>query len=159
MIRFFCVATLILIILSCNDNTTTTGSTTVTDSLSGKAVAGKDTTIGGCYSQLYNRDTAMLQIDMSGTNVTGPLSYKIFEKDMNDGSIKAELTDSIITGWYLFRSEGVMSVRQVAWRVRPGELWPASGDVTQRNDTTMFTDPANLQFDSNRPFVKIKCTL
>jgi hypothetical protein len=118
-----------------------------------------DTTIGGCYSQIINRDTANLQLQIKGSNATGPLSYNIYQKDRNDGSIIAEVADSLITGWYLFRSEGIISVRQVIWRIKPGQLWPAIGEIIQRNDTTMFANPDKLQFNSKRPFIKVKCVV
>ena len=122
-------------------------------------VKNKDTTIGGCYSQIINRDTAFLQIEINDSNVTGPLTYNIYQKDRNDGSIKAEIADSLITGWYLFRSEGIISVRQVIWRIKPVQLWPATGEVIQRNDTTLFANPDKLEFDSKRPFIKVKCVV
>lgn len=119
----------------------------------------KDSTIGGCYSQIINRDTANLQIQINDGNITGPLTYNIYQKDRNDGSIKAEIADSLITGWYLFKSEGIISVRQVIWRIKPGQLWPAIGEMIQRNDTTMFANPDKLQFDNKIPFIKVKCVV
>jgi hypothetical protein len=118
-----------------------------------------DTTTGGCYSQILNRDTATLQIEINENQVTGPLMYNIFEKDRNDGTLKAEIADSVIIGWYLFKSEGIISVRQVAWRIKPGQLWPATGTMIQRNDTMMFENPEKLEFDSERPFIKVKCAV
>jgi hypothetical protein len=123
------------------------------------SVINADTTISGCYTQVFNRDTAYLQLEIKDSNITGPLTYNIFQKDRNEGSIKAEIADSLITGWYLFKSEGIISVRQVAWRIKPGQLWPATGKMIQRNDTTMFANPDKLEFDSKRPFVKVKCVV
>jgi hypothetical protein len=154
----------ILISLACNDGSgnLTDSDTTIVNNDSADlpmAIVKKDTTIGGCYTQIFKRDTVTLQVDITGNNATGPLTYKIYQKDMNDGSIKAELADSIIMGWYLFRSEGIMSVRQVAWRVKPGQLWPATGEIVQRNDTTAFADITKLRFDNTRPFIKVNCSL
>jgi hypothetical protein len=153
----------IILAVSCNSNKETTEDKTITDKTDTSAavipVDTRDTTIGGCYIQIFKKDTANLQLDITRNNVTGPLTYRLYQKDINDGSIKAEIVDSVITGWYLFRSEGMLSVRQVAWKVRPGQLWPAEGEVIQRNDTTMFADPRSVKYDNSRPFVKIKCTL
>jgi hypothetical protein len=161
--KLYACATL-LISLACNNGSGnhTVSDTTVVDTDSANipmAIAIKDTTVGGCYTQIFKRDTVTLQLDITGNNATGPLTYKIYEKDMNDGSVKAELSDSIIMGWYLFRSEGIMSVRQVAWRVKPGQLWPATGDLIQRNDTTTFASLENLRFDNTKPFIKVRCSL
>jgi hypothetical protein len=157
------LSAILVMAIACNNITgkvEDTVSVEKTDTLNATApVNPGDTTIGGCYTQLFKKDTVNLQIDIKGNNATGPLTYKLYQKDMNDGSIKAEVTDSIITGWYLFRSEGILSIRQVAWRIKPGQLWPAVGEVIQRNDTTVFADPASLKYDGARPFVKIKCIL
>jgi hypothetical protein len=161
--KLYACATL-LVSLACNNGSGNhTGSdTTVIDTDSANipmAISINDTTVGGCYTQIFKRDTVTLQLDITGNNATGPLTYKIYEKDMNDGSVKAELSDSVIMGWYLFRSEGIMSVRQVAWRVKPGQLWPGSGDIIQRNDTTAFANLENLRFDDTKPFIKVRCSL
>ncbi len=113
----------------------------------------------GCYSQIIERDTSLLQIEQKGNTVTGSLSYNIYQKDRNDGTLQADITGDIIKGWYLFKSEGVVSVREVAWKINADQLWPAIGEVTQKNDTTMFAQPGNLRYDSSRPFKKVECVI
>lgn len=153
----------LLTIISCNsspEKVNNQESQTQPDSLSANnKTNNSDTTIGGCYSQVFKRDTVILQLEVKGNNASGPLSYNLYQKDRNDGSIKAEVADSVITGWYLFRSEGIISVRQVAWRIKPGQLWPATGEMIQRNDTTLFAKPDQLQYDNTKPFIKIKCII
>jgi len=87
------------------------------------------------------------------------LSYNIYQKDRNDGTLQAEVTGDIIKGWYLFKSEGIISVREVAWKINADELWPATGEVIQRNDTTLFAQPDKLRFDNSRPFKKVACVI
>lgn len=121
--------------------------------------AALDTTLAGCYSSIMNRDTAALQIETRGAVVAGPLSYKLFEKDRNDGSFQGEVRDNILSGWYLFKSEGVISVRQVAWKINGTELWPGIGEIVQRGDTSAFRDINQLRFDSTHKFTRVPCTL
>ena len=83
----------------------------------------------GCFSQVVKSDTALLQMENNKGNVTGALTYDFYQKDRNDGTLQAEQTGDIINGWYLFKSEGIMSVRQVAWKINGNELWPAIGEV------------------------------
>lgn len=118
-----------------------------------------DTAIIGCYNWILNKDTATLQLQVKGENITGTLVYDFFEKDRNDGTVQAELNNNILTGWYLFRSEGIMSVRQVAWKVSKNALLPGTGEMIQRNDTLLFKRIDNLEFDSIHAFVKIPCTM
>lgn len=114
--------------------------------------------LAGCYSQIYERDTSSLLIKLVNDSLTGDLVYKIFEKDRNDGMFKGDLNNDVLSGWYYFKSEGVMSVRQVVWKINGGQLWPAMGEMKIRNDTMVFSEPASLKFDNTHPFVKGSCT-
>lgn len=118
-----------------------------------------DSVSSGCYSQIIQRDTSLLQIEQKGSTATGTLSYNIYQKDRNDGTLQAEVTGDIIKGWYLFKSEGIISVREIAWKINADELWPATGEVIQRNDTTLFAQPDKLKFDNSRPFKKVACVI
>jgi hypothetical protein len=123
------------------------------------AVPVKDTTITGCFTQISKRDTAILQLDAKGITITGPLSYNYYQKDRNGGTIQGEISGDQLVGWYLFRSEGVMSMRQVAWKIHHNELWPAIGEMKERNDSMLFVNPDNLRYDSTHPFVKVACVM
>lgn len=131
------------------------------DTLPGSSSSTKaiDTTLTGCYSSIYKKDTSALQIETRGAVIAGPLSYNLFEKDRNDGNFQGEVQNNILSGWYLFKSEGVMSVRQVAWKINGSSLWPATGEVVQHGDTILFKNMDQLHFDSTRPFTKVPCIL
>ena len=118
-----------------------------------------DSLSSGCYSQIAGRDTANLQIENKGSLITGTLSYAIFGKDRNDGTLQGEMAGDILKGWYLFKSEGIISVRQVAWKIKGSELWPGVGEMVEKNDTMFFSLPDNLQFDSTRAFKKVECII
>ena len=133
---------LLLLAVACTNapvkETAVSGSdSTSVDSTTVKSPA--DSIMTGCYSWISNRDTATLQLIVKGANISGPLTYRIYEKDRNDGTFTGEVADGVLTGWYLFRSEGVMSVRQAIWKIQPnGELWPAQGEMRQSNDSSYF---------------------
>ena len=118
-----------------------------------------DSVAPGCYTQIAGRDTANIQIESKGSNITGTLSYAIFEKDRNDGTLQAEMSGDHLTGWYLFKSEGIISVRQVSWKIKGNELWPGTGEMVEKNDTMFFSLPDKLQYDSTRAFKKVECIL
>ena len=118
-----------------------------------------DTSIAGCYSYISARDTVAVQLDKKGDNLRGQLSFNYYEKDRNDGVFEGAVEGDIISGFYLFRSEGVMSVRQEIFRYNNGKLIPASGEVVQRNDSTFYKDPASLRFDESRALTKEPCVL
>ena len=145
---------------ACNNNGKSSAeinADTVVNSTAATTIAGPVSS--GCYSQIIERDTSLLQIEQKGNTVTGSLSYSIYQKDRNDGTLQADVTGDIMKGWYLFKSEGVVSVREVAWKINADQLWPAMGEVIQKNDTTMFAQPGNLRYDSSRPFKKVECVI
>ena len=123
------------------------------------AAKAPDSLSSGCYSQIAGRDTANLQIENKSNSVTGSLSYNIFQKDRNDGTLQAEISGDILTGWYLFKSEGIISVRQVAWKIKGNELWQGTGEMVEKNDTMFFSIPDKLKYDSTRPFKKVACII
>lgn len=157
-----CLAGLFCLALSCNNpGEKISNNSNATDSAAAatSTTAALDTTLAGCYSSIYKRDTSALQIETKGAVVSGPLSYSLFEKDRNDGNFQGEVNGNVLSGWYLFKSEGVMSVRQVAWKIKGTNLWPATGEIRQRGDTMFFRNMDQLQYDSLHPFVKVACTL
>jgi len=143
---------------SCNNENKTSAAVN-NDTVNNIKPAAIDTISSGCYSQISGRDTAMFQIENTKGSITGSLSYNIYQKDRNDGSFQGELTGDTLIGWYLFKSEGVMSVRQVAWRVKGNELLQGMGEMTERSDTMRFVNPDKLKFDNGRPFKKVECVL
>lgn len=148
---------LVFLLASCNDEAKTSSAEPNADSITTGKGKVADIAAAGCYTQVLERDTASLQIETKGNRITGSLTYNIYGKDRNDGTIQADRIGDIIRGWYLFKSEGIISVREVAWKINGEELWPGIGEVTQRKDTTLFVQPDRLQYDSSRPFKKVPC--
>jgi hypothetical protein len=142
---------------SCNNN----GNSSIEanpDTVANKIVV-TDSLPSGCYSQIAQRDTSLLQLENKDSIINGTLSYNIYQKDRNDGTFQADIRGNIISGWYIFKSEGVISVREVAWKINGDELWPATGEIVQKNDTAMFAQPAKLRYDSLHPFKKVPCII
>lgn len=144
---------------SCNNNGNSSPETTNDTVANNTGTVAVDSLSSGCYSQVVGRDTAFLEVENKNGTINGSLSYNVYEKDRNDGTMQAELVNDTIQGWYLFKSEGMVSVRQVAWKINGDELWPAVGEVLQRNDTAFFAQPDKLKFDNSRPFKKVACVI
>jgi len=153
-------------IAACNNESgsgTNPGDTTVvaadTTTSATKSTVPDASALAGCYSVIHGRDTSTLQLEVKGVNVTGPLVYSLYEKDRNDGTLQAEVKDNLLTGWYFFKSEGIMSVRQVIWKIHDGQLWPGMGEMRSNKDSLLFKNAATLQYDSTHPFTKVPCVL
>lgn len=111
----------------------------------------------GCYAWQSGKDSAALSIQVSGNNITGTLSYDLFEKDSNKGSIKGSLKDDVIVADYTFQSEGMTSVREVIFKIDGETLVEGYGDIDVEGDTVRFKSKTDLEYYTERPFVKTAC--
>jgi hypothetical protein len=68
-----------------------------------------------CYIYFGNMDTVRITITIQDKNVSGELTYRHFEKDSNDGQLKGVLSGDTIIAEYTFESEGIKSIREVAF--------------------------------------------
>lgn len=115
------------------------------------------TSSSDCYVYIKNRDTANLKINIEGEELTGELSYKLFEKDSNTGKIAGEMRGDTIIAEYIFDSEGMRSVREVAFlKKADGNIYEGFGEVMEKDGKMVFKNHATLKFDS-MIFTKTDC--
>ena len=144
---------------SCNDNAgSQQADVPATDTTAhGSPIDHTPLPLDGCYRLTANADTVIMRLNVKDSLVSGDLSYRLVAKDRNDGSIKGVLRNNLIIANYTFRSEGMMSVRQVAFKVVGTSLVEGYGDLDTRGDTVRFKDVSNLTFQNDRPLNKIPC--
>jgi hypothetical protein len=73
-----------------------------------------------CFTYVKNRDTVELALNQVGTAITGRLTYKLFEKDKNEGRVIGKLKGDTLLLDYTFASEGTTSKRTEAF-LRDGD--------------------------------------
>ena len=110
-----------------------------------------------CYQYIKNGDTATMTMMSSGPITTGELTYKLAEKDSNNGIFEGELHADTLIAEYTFGSEGKESVRQVAFLKKGDQLIEGFGDVEDKNGKMMFKNTATLKFDGAIVFNKVDC--
>lgn len=113
--------------------------------------------LDGCYELIANVDTVTMRLNVIDSFVTGDLSYRLHAKDRNDGSLKGVVRDSLIVADYTFRSEGMLSVRQVVFKIAGTSLVEGYGDIKTGSDTVRFKDVKQLNFLYDRPLRKTSC--
>ena len=113
--------------------------------------------LSGCYEMVISKDSAFLNLNLKGNLVSGDLEYKRFEKDSNKGTFTGTYKDGIIDVWYNFQSEGVISVRQVVFKIEGENIFEGYGDVDQKEDTAYYKYPQTLKYEENHPFLKVEC--
>jgi hypothetical protein len=115
--------------------------------------------LGGmiCYAYTENKDTIQLQITTLNDSVAGRLTYNLFEKDMNSGTLAGRMQGDTLFADYTFRSEGVESIREVAF-FRTGEnLIELFGEVENVNGTLVFKKPYRLELNERIVLKWEKC--
>lgn len=157
------LAGLLICCVACNNATTTdteTGTTVSKDTTTKVDDSHISTTpipLDGCYTMIYNKDSANMRLNVVDSMVSGQLSYNPAEKDKNQGSLKGVVRDGLIIADYTFRSEGMMSVRQVVFKMEGTALTEGYGDINTSSDTVRFKDISSLKFMTDRPFLKKPC--
>lgn len=109
----------------------------------------------GCYIFDDGKNAVSLEITENGTEIKGNLTYALSEKDKNSGNFTGELKDGILIANYTFQSEGIESIRQVAFKVVGDKLIEGYGELN--NDGTTFKDQKNINFISKMPLTKTDC--
>lgn len=113
--------------------------------------------LAGCYEMTFKKDSAFLDLQLDDTLVKGELTFNLFEKDKNTGTIQGVLRNDKIFADYTFQSEGVTSVREMILQIKDGTLLQAYGDLKEENGKLVFVDQDKLQYQNANPFIKVAC--
>ncbi|MBA4057025.1 MAG: hypothetical protein C0490_20085 [Marivirga sp.] len=68
-----------------------------------------------CYGSYTDTDSVFLKLTFTGDDVTGDLTYKLYEKDKNQGTLTGVMHGDTLLAIYRFTSEGKTSIRDVAF--------------------------------------------
>ena len=110
----------------------------------------------GCYVyKADGNDVKMEVTSINDNNVTALLYYSYAEKDKNEGTFKGDIDGDKLIGEYTFISEGVKSVRDVAFKIEKDQIVEGFGDLDEGG--TKFLDPNNLSYNTTTPWKKAVC--
>ena len=110
-----------------------------------------------CYTYATDNDGIMLRLNRRGNSVEGELTYILYEKDMNKGTISGVMEDDTLFADYTFTSEGTTSVREVAFVKRGNELVEAFGEVAEQDGKFIFRDRSLLTLNENVVLREAEC--
>ncbi|MDR7210558.1 hypothetical protein [Flavobacterium piscis] len=111
-----------------------------------------------CYASTANNNTIWMSFNVnSNQEVNGKLSYSLYGKDKNEGTLIGNIYGDTLIADYTFDSEGVSSVRQVAFLQKDGTYIEGYGDVVEANGKVSFKDKKTLKFDIKNTLTKIDC--
>jgi len=127
-------------LIACNNNTNNNQTADV------KPINDSTAAVLSCYNYMQNKDTIRLNITITGNTFSGHMLYQLKEKDRNDGTLQGTIKGDTLIADYTFSSEGVQSVRQVAFLKQNDGLKEGFSEVEERNGRMIFANPQALQF-------------
>lgn len=111
-----------------------------------------------CYISTADNSTVELSFNVnSNQEVNGTLNYTLYGKDKNVGTLIGNIYGDTLIADYTFDSEGVSSVREVAFLQREGTYIEGHGDVVEANGKVSFKDKKALKFDAKNVLTKVDC--
>ena len=110
-----------------------------------------------CYGYANERDTILLTLIPMGESVTGTLAYSLDGKDRNTGTIQGVMRDDLIVADYTFMSEGIRSVRQVAFMKKDSFYIEGYGEVVVTGKRTQFRNTDSLWFNDSIRLLGTSC--
>ena len=113
--------------------------------------------VTSCYQSVSGKDTVTLRTITQNGVVTGTLAYSLFEKDKNRGTIQGQVQNGQLLADYTFASEGMESVRQVAFKQQDGTWVEGYGEVTDQQGKMVFKNPAALDYGHSRALKPVPC--
>lgn len=110
-----------------------------------------------CYEYVQGNDTIQASLLVQSGTVTGDLTYKLFEKDKNSGTLLGKMNGDTLVADYTFLSEGTKSVRQVAFIRKNKSLIEGYGESEEKEGKMVFKEVKNLNFSDNMVLNEIPC--
>ncbi len=116
----------------------------------------KETTIH-CYMKVVQQDTFLLRLNKTGQKISGSLEYDFFEKDRNVGMVSGELNGDTLFAEYKFKSEGVESVRELAFILKEVDVQEGYGEMEEKGGRMVFKNRSAVQFTDTTLFKNLPC--
>ncbi len=110
-----------------------------------------------CYEYVQGNDTVQANLLVQSNDVSGELTYKLFEKDKNSGAIIGTIHGDTLNAEYTFMSEGTSSVRQVVFLRKNKSLVEGFGESEEKEGKMVFKDKRKLNFSENMVLNEISC--
>src|SRR6478672_6051619 len=110
-----------------------------------------------CYRYITNKDTVILKTTDANGMVSGTLFYNLYQKDKNSGTIQGKMKGDLLIADYSFNSEGVTSVRQVAFKKTGNTFIEGYGESVEENGKMNFKNADSLDFSHSFRLVAYVC--
>ncbi len=113
-------------------------------------LAAMPTHVTACYRYQQGNDTISLRLVQTDKQVSGELLYNLYQKDKSNGTLSGQLSGDTLFATYTFQSEGLTSVREVAFLKQDTALVEGYGEVTETGGEMQLADKSQLEFGNTR---------
>lgn len=110
-----------------------------------------------CFASLSDKDSVWLKVEVFPNVSTGILKYQLSGKDKNTGTLEGTFEGNKLFANYTFNSEGVESVREVAFIINDDSAIEGFGEMEEVNGKMIFKDKSKIDFSKGIKFVKVDC--
>lgn len=110
-----------------------------------------------CYIYIKHLDTVILKTSDVDGIVTGTLVYNLYQKDKYTGTIQGQMKGDLLIADFSFSSEGVKSVRQVAFKKNGKTFIEGYADMEDKDGKTTFKNIDSLNFRNSIVLRKFSC--
>ena len=110
-----------------------------------------------CYRYIDKADTIILKTIYVNGFVTGTLVYNLYQKDKYSGTIQGQMKGELLIADFSFFSEGVKSVRQVAFKKKGKNFIEGYGETEDKNGKTTFKNIDSLNFTHSIVLREVDC--
>ncbi len=151
MKKLFFLASLYIFFCACNSGTTkpaTQAADTMPHVMIPKA---------NCFAAISDKDSSWLKIEIFPNVATGILKQQIWGKDSNAGTLDGKMEGNTFYGEYTFMSEGVQSIREVAFRLTDSTAIEGIGEQMETGGKMVFKDKTKIDFSNGMVFRRIDC--
>ena len=151
MKKFIILSSLCLLFFSCNKKQEKSEETIPTETQ--EIMIPKS----NCFASLSDKDSIWLKIEVFPNVATGILKYQLSEKDRNTGTLEGVFEGNKLYANYTFISEGVESVREVAFMINDDTAIEGFGEMEEVNGKMVFKDKTKIDFSKGIKFTQINC--
>ncbi|MEO8116869.1 MAG: hypothetical protein ABI653_04415 [Bacteroidota bacterium] len=151
--KLFSLAVIFILFFACNSKNQ---STTAIDNIQPDKVeiTAKNNV---CYLGLFGKDSIQLHVNTTNDSVSGNLNYIMAEKDNNTGTFMGKLHGDTLIADYHFTSEGIESMRQVAFILKEDKAFAGYGQMVDKDGKMYFKNSSSITFDKITPLKLVNC--
>ncbi|WP_461532666.1 hypothetical protein [Sinomicrobium sp.] len=110
-----------------------------------------------CLEAVSGKDSIWLKIEVFPNVAIGSLNYNFFEKDDSQGTLEGEIVDQTFYADYTYVSEGVQSVREVAFLLKDSTATEGYGEMVEKDGKMVFKDRSKIDFSKGLEFSPVDC--